>query len=158
MKFLFASNNTHKRHEVASILRRQGLFPELHPPKEISPGAPEPTETGSTFKDNALIKAKYYYNLTGMPSIADDSGLEIDALNGAPGVRTARFAGEDATDADNRKKALKMLANVPESERAARFRCVICFYDGAKPQFFEGACEGRISNEEAGENGFGYDP
>lgn len=116
-------------------------------------------ETGSTFHENARLKAQAVFALTGLPSIADDSGLEVDALGGAPGVYSARFAGEDATDADNNAKLLRELAGVPEEERTARFRSVICAVFGPGREYYaEGACEGRIALAPRGSNGFGYDP
>jgi len=116
-------------------------------------------ETGSTFQENARLKAEAVYAFTGLPSIADDSGLEVDALGGAPGVYSARYAGEGATDADNNEKLLRELAGVPEEQRGARFRSVICAVFGPGREYFaEGVCEGRIAFAPRGSNGFGYDP
>lgn len=116
-------------------------------------------ENGSTFEENALIKAKSVWKMTGSAVIADDSGLEVDFLNGAPGVYSARYAGEGATDADKNCKLLDALAGVPGDKRTARFVCVIAvvFPDGSSISE-RGTCEGYIATEPAGDNGFGYDP
>lgn len=117
-------------------------------------------ETGSTFMENACIKATEIARLSGLPVLADDSGLMVDALSGAPGVYSARFAGENATDEDNIKKLLNELKDVPEEKRTARFVCAMCliFPDGTKIEAFGKSCEGIILEERHGENGFGYDP
>ena len=114
-------------------------------------------EDGLTLEENAFKKASEYHNLTVLPCFADDTGLEIDALNGEPGVHSARFAGEHGNDAENRKKVLYLLSNFPIEKRTAQFRTVICFYDGSKPYFIEGICKGKINFDEKGTNGFGYD-
>lgn len=117
-------------------------------------------ETGKTFRENAFIKAEAISKLTDMPVLADDSGLEVDALNGEPGVHTARYAGENATDDENVQKLLCALSHLPEEERHARFACAMCliFPDGKKIETFGISCPGYIINEKRGENGFGYDP
>lgn len=118
-------------------------------------------ETGATFVENALLKACHAARLSGLPAIADDSGLEVDALGGAPGVRSARFAGVGASDADNVDLLLAELAGVPEARRSARFRCVIAYVaaaDDPRPLISEGVWEGRISLTPRGISGFGYDP
>jgi len=116
-------------------------------------------ETGRTFEDNAVLKAETYRDLSGMLTLADDSGLEVDALGGEPGVRSARYAGPDATDADRIKLLLKNLESTPETSLDAQFTCVIAI---ASPEqgtrLFPGSCQGRITREPRGENGFGYDP
>ena len=116
-------------------------------------------ETGVTFEDNAVLKAETYRDLSGMLTLADDSGLEVDALGGEPGVRSARYAGPGATDADRVQLLLENLESTSEPSRSARFRCVIAI---ASPeggtQLFSGSCQGRIVSEPRGENGFGYDP
>lgn len=120
---------------------------------------PEPEETGETFAANAELKARYYAAATGLICLADDSGLEVDALGGAPGVYSARFAGETATDAENNAKLLSLLAGVEAERRTARFRCVLVYFE---PQGMlltaQGVCEGIILESERGEGGFGYDP
>ena len=115
-------------------------------------------ETGSTFEENAVIKAEAWFKKTGIITIADDSGLEVDALGGAPGVRSARYAGETADDAQNNKKLLNKLKDTPLEKRIARFRCVmaLAMFDGTKT--FDGVVEGRLALEPAGTSGFGYDP
>ena len=118
-------------------------------------------ETGQTFRDNAILKARHAARAPGLPAIADDSGLEVDALNGAPGVRSARFAGRDGDDRANNELLLDRLKNVTSMNRTARFRCVIAFVaspDDEAPLIAEGVWEGRIASEPSGENGFGYDP
>ena len=116
-------------------------------------------ETGHTFEDNAVLKAETYRDLSGMLTLADDSGLEVDALGGEPGVRSARYAGPDATDADRIKLLLENLESTPEGSWTAQFTCVIAI---ASPEeetrLFPGSCRGRIVREPRGENGFGYDP
>jgi XTP/dITP diphosphohydrolase len=116
-------------------------------------------EPYDTFTDNALAKARVVAAETGLPAIADDSGIEVDALDGAPGVRSARYAGDDATDADNNAKLVDQLRAVPESDRACRYRCVavVVFPDGAE-LIAEGSCEGVVVLEGRGTLGFGYDP
>jgi len=118
-----------------------------------------PAETGETFEENALIKARHAANATGIPTIADDSGLEVDSLQGAPGVHSARYAGERSVDSANNSKLLKELENVDQDRRGARFSCCIAFCqpDGGCRTFF-GQLQGRIINEPRGNNGFGYDP
>ncbi len=120
-------------------------------------------EDGATFVENAVKKAKAAAALTGLPSLADDSGLEVDALGGAPGVRSARYAGEHATDAENKAALVRALTATSSSERSfsARFRCALALVEPARadePLVFEGTCEGLIVLEERGEHGFGYDP
>lgn len=119
----------------------------------------EVAETGCSFEENARIKATAYAGATGLVTLADDSGLEVDALGGAPGIWSARYAGANASDADRVRKVLSALANVPAGRRTARFRCVVALAD---PQggvlTAEGACEGEIGLSPRGDNGFGYDP
>jgi XTP/dITP diphosphohydrolase len=120
----------------------------------------EPEETGTTFAENAELKARYYAEATGRICLADDSGLEVDALNGAPGVYSARFAGEHASDGDNNVKLLSLMADVPPEDRTARFRCALVFYDPAADILLraEGTCEGVLLSSLCGQGGFGYDP
>ncbi|WP_217586890.1 XTP/dITP diphosphatase [Lentibacillus saliphilus] len=116
-------------------------------------------ETGHTFEENAAIKAEAIANLLGQTVIADDSGLEIDALDGRPGIYSARYAGESSTDAENVEKALKELDQIPAEERGARFVCVLAVATPGKETVYRtGFCEGHINREPKGENGFGYDP
>jgi len=124
-------------------------------------GVPEAEETGLSFVENALIKARNAAQYTGLPAIADDSGLEVDALQGAPGIHSSRYAGAHASDEENINKLLQALQSVPESERTARFRCVVVYLRHAtdpSPLICEGSWEGRILPAPQGANGFGYDP
>lgn len=122
-------------------------------------GCPEPDETGRTFEENALIKARAVSRYTGKTALADDSGLEVDALDGAPGVCSARYAGTDATDQDNIRRLLDALDGISDGGRTARFRCVVAVVvpDG-RTWTAEGTCEGRILQTPRGDGGFGYDP
>jgi XTP/dITP diphosphohydrolase len=123
------------------------------------PDAPEVVEDGDTFEANALKKARTISTYLGMPAVGDDSGLEVDALEGRPGVYSARYAGEGATDEDNWRKLLKELEDVPMERRTARFRCVLALAEpGKEPIMASGHCEGVIVRQPAGTNGFGYDP
>jgi XTP/dITP diphosphohydrolase len=118
-------------------------------------------ETGGTFLENAVLKARYAAHVSGLPAIADDSGLEVDALNGAPGIYSARFAGEGSTDAANNAKLLTALAGIPDAQRTARFRCVLVYVrnpDDVSPIVANGAWEGRVLTAPRGSGGFGYDP
>lgn len=116
-------------------------------------------ETGTTFQENAILKAETIANMIGKPVIADDSGLAIDALNGEPGVYSARYAGKEKSDEKNMEKVLKKLKGVPMEERTARFHCVLAYARPNKETItVEGICEGKITQEPLGENGFGYDP
>jgi XTP/dITP diphosphohydrolase len=126
---------------------------------DVYPGCPVPDETGHTFQENALIKARIIASFTQEVTLADDSGLEVDALDGAPGIYSARFAGPNASDEANRRKLLHLLSTIPDAERTARFRCVIAIStpDG-REWISEGVCEGHIGRQEMGKDGFGYDP
>jgi XTP/dITP diphosphohydrolase len=122
---------------------------------------PEIAETGTTFVENAIIKARHASAITGLPAVADDSGIEVDALLGAPGVFSARYAGPDASDSDNVNKLLNALKDIPEQQRTARFHCVLVFLrhkDDPVPIICQGTWEGLITLSVEGENGFGYDP
>jgi XTP/dITP diphosphohydrolase len=122
-------------------------------------GITMPEETGTTFAENAALKADAAFDQTGHISLADDSGLEVDALDGRPGVYSARFAGEDASDTENNEKLLAELSDVPEGLRSARFRSAIAIrFDSDTLLIFEGACEGFVGFESRGSGGFGYDP
>jgi XTP/dITP diphosphohydrolase len=119
----------------------------------------EPVEDGATFEENAAIKARAGLDATGLPTLADDSGIEVDALGGGPGVRTRRYAGEDATDQDNNAKLLGELAGLPPERRTARYVCVLALAMPGEPlAFVRGECTGRIATGPRGSGGFGYDP
>jgi XTP/dITP diphosphohydrolase len=157
-RIVVASRNRSKAAEIAEILADAGLGLEVLSLADF-PDVVLPPETGSTFSANAAVKAKQAARASGLPAIADDSGLEIDALNGEPGVRSARYAGEDATDEDRCRKVLGLLADVPDHRRRARFRCAAAFAKpGGEVMLAEGTCQGRIAKEPAGSGGFGYDP
>jgi len=156
-KFVLASSNVGKVREIQALLADRGI--EIVPQSAF--GTAEVAETGLTFIENALIKARHAARLSGLPAIADDSGLEVDALNGDPGVRSARYAGPDADDAANNAKLLAALAGVEDQNRAARFRCVMVFLrhpEDPSPLIGQGLWEGRILTEPKGTGGFGYDP
>lgn len=154
-KLLVATGNKGKLVEIRQILKDT----EVLGLKDVNIDV-DVEETGTTFAENAYIKAYEISKLSGLPVLADDSGLLVDALDGAPGVYSARFAGEDANDDDNVNKLLGLLSHIPENERHARFACAMCliFPDGRKIEAFGVSCEGYIINEKRGENGFGYDP
>ncbi|HEX9024647.1 MAG TPA: XTP/dITP diphosphatase [Geobacteraceae bacterium] len=151
-----ATGNMGKLAELRELLR--DAVGTLYSLKDF-PVIPEVVEDGATFTENAVKKGLNAATATGKPVIADDSGLEVDALGGRPGVLSARFAGEGASDAENNAKLLRELANVPEGERTAAFRCVIalCFPDGSS-RTFSGALPGIILKGPRGNGGFGYDP
>ena len=156
IKIVLASRNPHKIEELRAILEPLDIqllaapdFPELE----------EVDEDGDTLEANALKKARYVYKMTGLPSLADDTGLEVDKLDGRPGVYSARFAGEDVTYQQNVDKLLRLLQPWTDfNERTARFRTVIAFIENGNEHLFEGKCEGNITTEEHGDGGFGYDP
>ena len=118
----------------------------------------QPDESGTTFEENAYLKAVAIHQATGLPCLADDSGLEVDILHGAPGVYSARYAGEDASDADHRARVARELQDREHSSSPAAFRCVICYVDSLRTIFAEGACTGVVHVQERGPHGFGYDP
>jgi XTP/dITP diphosphohydrolase len=158
MTILIATNNQHKKIEIQNILLGLNIN-NIHLVTPESLGIfIEVAETADTLEGNSKLKAVAFAEKSGLPVIADDTGLEIDFLNGQPGVYSARFAGEDGNDTLNRTKVLKLLQNVPESERSAKFRTVICFIHNHQINFIEGLCLGKIADEEKGSNGFGYDP
>lgn len=153
---VLATRNENKVRELAAMLA--GLPIRLESIGSY-PDAPDVEETGATFAENAVLKAKAAVQHTGLWAMADDSGLEVDALDGQPGVYSARFAGPGATDADNNEKLLKLMADVPDDRRTARFRCAIALAAPDGRIFVdEGTCEGRIARAPRGEGGFGYDP
>lgn len=156
MKIILASNNKNKLSELKQILSPFGY--EIVSQSEAGINI-EVEENGKTFEENSFIKAKAIYDITESAVIADDSGLEVDYLNKAPGVYSHRYAGENATDTDRCEKILSELNDVPNENRTARFVCVICYIDeNGKETLLRGECEGFIGKEMRGNNGFGYDP
>ena len=155
-ELVLASGNKGKLAEFQRLL--DGLDVQIHSMKEY-PEIGEIVEDGSSFAENALIKARAVCKATGKPAMADDSGLAVDALNGAPGIYSARFAGEQRSDADNNAKVLELLKDVKDADRTARFFCAIALVlpDG-REYTVEGTCEGTILHAIRGEGGFGYDP
>jgi len=153
---IVATRNRGKMREVREALKGLGL--RIHALSDLS-NAPEIEENGKTFVENALKKARYYSKYFGKVTLADDSGLEVDSLQGLPGVYSARYAGERASSQENNRKLLREMEGVPISKRGARFRCVIAVVspDG-RELLAEGSCKGRIGFGEKGRRGFGYDP
>jgi XTP/dITP diphosphohydrolase len=154
---VLASNNAGKVREINQLLAGTGI--RVVPQGDF--GVPEAEETGLTFVENAILKARNAAQHSGLPAIADDSGIEVDALHGAPGIHSARYAGPGSSDADNLGKLLHALESVPEAERGARFQCVLVYLRHASdptPLICQGTWEGRILEAPRGENGFGYDP
>jgi XTP/dITP diphosphohydrolase len=156
MKLILASKNAHKAQEMQAIL---GNKVELITQDAAGCGEIDVIEDGATFEENAIKKAVEIMQATGLPTIADDSGLCVDFLGGRPGIYTARFAGENATDDENITKLLDELKDVPEADRTAKFVCVIALaVPDSEPVCFRGEVCGRILTEKHGDNGFGYDP
>jgi len=156
-QIVLATGNPGKVREFSDILGTSNLM--IRPQSDF--GVPDADETGLTFVENALIKARNAATHTGQAAIADDSGLEVDALNGAPGIYSARYAGPQAGSEDNNRKLLHALEGLPEEERTARFICLIVYLrhaDDPAPVIAQGTWEGRILTEPVGDNGFGYDP
>jgi XTP/dITP diphosphohydrolase len=156
-QWVLASNNAGKTRELSAMLAPRGI--DLRPQSQWQ--LPSVAETGLTFIENALLKARFACQQTGLPALADDSGLIVDALQGQPGIYSARFAGENASDADNNKKLLHCLHGVPEAERGAHYYCVLVLLQHAEdpcPLVAEGRWRGRIATAPEGEQGFGYDP
>lgn len=158
-KIVLASSNKGKLVELQAILSQKDV--QLLPQSEFA--VSDADETGLSFIENALIKARHACIETGLPAIADDSGIEVDALQGEPGIYSARYAGSHGPEADkaNNAKLLRELKDVAEADRSARFQCVIAYMRHAKdpmPLICQGTWEGRILFSEEGENGFGYDP
>ena len=154
-KIVLATHNQHKRHEMNRVLSSMGItivglndFPQIG----------DIEETGKTLLENAFIKARKVFELTGIPSIADDTGLEVNALDGAPGLLSARYAGENPTYEDNINKLMLALEGVPKEKRNAKFRTIIAFVDFNKELHSEGIAEGVITEIPEGRDGFGYDP
>ena len=155
-KLLIATRNKGKMRELRQLL--SGAPYEIASLDDLGI-ADEIEETGATFEENAALKAEGYSLLSGLLTLADDSGLEVDALGGAPGVRSARYAGADASDSDRVSLLLKNLEGTLADDRSARFRCVIAISaPGERTRLYSGVCEGRIAAEPRGDNGFGYDP
>jgi len=156
-KLVLASANPGKIKELRQMLDQLGI--EVIPQTELS--IPDIEETGLCFVENSILKARNASALSGLPAIADDSGLEVDYLKGAPGIYSARFAGADATDASNRQKLLDLLSEVPAEQRTARYQTVIVYMrhgDDPTPIICQGTWEGTIATESRGDQGFGYDP
>lgn len=157
MKIVCATHNPGKLRELRGALTDHGVT--LVAQSEL--GISEAVEDGLTFIENALIKARHAARASGLPALADDSGLEVDALGGRPGIHSARFAGPAAHDAENRAALLTALAHVPKEGRSARFYCVLVFLrhpNDPRPLIADGVWEGRILTQETGDQGFGYDP
>jgi XTP/dITP diphosphohydrolase len=161
-RLLVATRSTHKLRELRELLCLQAELMDLD-----DVGIPdEAVEDGETFDANASVKARFYAALSGLPTLADDSGLEVDALGGGPGVRTKRYAGEAASDEDNNVKLLGALSGLPAERRGARYRCVLALVlpeergrrGGMPVRLAHGTCEGRIAVAPRGSGGFGYDP
>jgi XTP/dITP diphosphohydrolase len=156
-KIVLASNNRGKVREFNEILGNHDI--EVVPQADFE--VPEIEETGLTFVENAILKARHAAELTKLPAIADDSGIEVDALHGAPGIYSARYAGEGSSDQANLEKLLSELSEVPDALRSARFQCLMVFMRHAAdptPVICQGTWEGRILHTPRGTNGFGYDP
>ncbi len=154
---VLASSNPGKVREINQLLA--GLDIRVRPQSDF--GVQDAEETGLTFVENAILKARNAASHTGLPAIADDSGLEVDALHGAPGIYSARYAGPGASDEDNLQKLLAELGDLPEAQRTARFQCLMVYLRHAAdptPLICQGTWEGRILSAPRGENGFGYDP
>jgi XTP/dITP diphosphohydrolase len=157
LKLVLASANAGKQRELAALLAPLGMQLLL----QSALGIDSVAETGTTFEANALIKARHAASRARLPALADDSGLEVDALDGRPGVWSARYAGAMATDADNNARLLSELAGVPPERRGARYCCVLALVrsaDDAAPLIARGSWQGRIGTRPAGAGGFGYDP
>jgi len=158
-KIVLASGNQGKLREFSAMFTEHfsGAGVELIPQTEL--GVSDADETGLSFVENAIIKARHACEVTGLPALADDSGIEVDALQGAPGIYSARYSNDG--DQGNNAKLLKELTGVPEEKRTARFQCVLVYMRHAKdptPQVFQGSWEGKILSEPSGSEGFGYDP
>jgi XTP/dITP diphosphohydrolase len=156
-EIVLASSNPGKVREINQLL----AMLDLHVQPQSEFGVIDAEETGLTFVENAILKARNAAQHTGLPAIADDSGIEVDALNGAPGIYSARFAGDNASDQANLEKLLSELEGLPEAQRSARFQCLMVFMAHANdptPVICQGTWEGRILTTARGDNGFGYDP
>lgn len=155
--FIIATNNPKKLKELERILNPMGITAQTA--KQAGVSLDDVEETGTTFEENAKLKARAAFKRTGKPCIADDSGLIVDALNGAPGVYSARYSGKDSTDKKNIDKLLLEMKDVPREKRTARFMCVICcILPSGREITVCGSCEGYIADKAIGSGGFGYDP
>jgi XTP/dITP diphosphohydrolase len=160
-RVVLATGNPGKLRQFAELLGALLDSQRLALVRQSDFGIEPPPETGKTFLENSLIKARNAARRTGLPAIADDSGIEVDALGGRPGLYSARYAGEDASEDDNLRKMLRELEGVPAAQRTARYRSVIVFVSGAedpRPLVGEGVWEGAIAEAPRGSGGFGYDP
>ena len=156
LRIILASANSHKIAEFRALFAGNDI--DVLAPAELGLTL-DVAETGSSYYDNALLKARAYSNAAGMLALADDSGIEVDALDGAPGIFSARFGGEALTDEGRVSLLLEQLAQVPEVQRSARYRCLlVAAAPGGETWFAEGVCEGLIAAAPRGSNGFGYDP
>jgi XTP/dITP diphosphohydrolase len=156
-KLVLASGNQGKLREFSQLFADKDI--QVIPQNEFD--TIEAEETGLSFVENAILKARNACKFSGLPALADDSGLEVDALKGAPGIYSARYAGPDASDKDNYLKLLSALKDVPFEKRSARFQCVLVYMrheNDPTPQVFQGSWEGQILTEPSGAEGFGYDP
>jgi XTP/dITP diphosphohydrolase len=156
-KIVLASNNAGKVREINQLLASEQI--EVVPQKAFD--IPDAVEDGLSFVENAIKKARHAAALSGLPAIADDSGIEVDALNGAPGIYSARFAGIGASDQENLQKLLEMVKDVPDESRSARFQCLMVYMrhsEDPTPIICQGTWEGCLLHQPQGENGFGYDP
>lgn len=156
-KVVLATGNPGKVNELADLLRDFGMDIVA----QTSLGVESAEETGLTFIENAILKARHAAQQTGLPAIADDSGISVDALGGAPGIYSARYAGEEATDEQNLYKLLDAMKSVPDNQRQAQFNCVLVYLRHAEdptPLVFHGRWHGFITHEPCGQGGFGYDP
>jgi len=156
-KIVLASNNVGKIREINQLLSRQGI--EVLPQKDFT--SEEAVEDGLSFVENAIKKARFAARASGLPAIADDSGIEVDALHGQPGIYSARYAGADASDRQNLEKLLESLKGVEDAQRSARFQCLMVYVrhqNDPVPVICQGTWEGKILTAPQGENGFGYDP
>ena len=157
-RLVLATGNTHKLIELTRILEAGRVEVEIAGLGEF-PGAPEVAETGATFEENALLKARAIAEFTGLPAVADDSGLCVDALNGMPGVLSARWSGRHGDDDANLRLVLAQVSDVPDDRRGAQFECAAALVmPSGKEYVSEGSVEGRLIREPRGSNGFGYDP
>ncbi|MCU7843746.1 MAG: RdgB/HAM1 family non-canonical purine NTP pyrophosphatase [Candidatus Thiodiazotropha sp. (ex Monitilora ramsayi)] len=156
-KIVLASNNAGKVREINQLLASAQI--QVVPQREFD--IPDAVEDGLSFVENAIKKARHASSLSGLPAIADDSGIEVDALSGAPGIYSARFAGEGASDQANLEKLLEIVKDIPGDQRTARFQCLMVYMRHAEdptPIICQGTWEGRLLHQPQGENGFGYDP
>lgn len=154
-RIVLATKNKGKIKEMRELLAPMNI--EVLSLADFSP-VDDAEENGATFAENAMLKARYYFAHTGTPCLADDSGLEVDALGGRPGVYSARYSGEDATDAANNVKVLQEMEGIEKDKRTARFRCAMALVGEGVELTTDGTCEGALLTEERGQGGFGYDP